>query len=115
MLGNRSTLIKAARTTKVLHELGPLITTSEAILLDLSIIYLDSALKECGEKRRAWWAIWEMDGYATTIRQTPTAVLWIASAFLCKRPAMPIIPPIATLLLLCGPDSTENQLDIGFQ
>jgi hypothetical protein len=32
----------------------------------------------CGdeEKRRAWWAIWEMDVFATTIRRTPTAVAW---------------------------------------
>ncbi|KAL2784707.1 hypothetical protein BJX66DRAFT_348133 [Aspergillus keveii] len=28
------------------------------------------------EKRRAWWAIWEMDVFATTIRRTPTAVAW---------------------------------------
>lgn len=31
-------------------------------------------LKE--EKRRAWWAIWEMDVFATTIRRTPPAVAW---------------------------------------
>lgn len=28
------------------------------------------------EKRRAWWAIWEMDFFATTIRRTPPAVDW---------------------------------------
>ena len=28
------------------------------------------------EKRRSWWAIWEMDVFATTIRRTPTAVDW---------------------------------------
>ncbi|VUC26556.1 unnamed protein product [Clonostachys rosea] len=28
------------------------------------------------EKRRAWWAIWEMDVFASTIRRTPTAVAW---------------------------------------
>lgn len=28
------------------------------------------------EKRRAWWAIWEMDVFATTIRRTPTALDW---------------------------------------
>jgi hypothetical protein len=28
------------------------------------------------EKRRAWWAIWEMDVFATAIRRTPTAVAW---------------------------------------
>lgn len=28
------------------------------------------------EKRRAWWAIWEMDVFATTIRRTPPAVAW---------------------------------------
>ncbi|KAH0594827.1 hypothetical protein MHUMG1_07662 [Metarhizium humberi] len=28
------------------------------------------------EKRRAWWAIWEMDTYASTIRRTPRAWSW---------------------------------------
>ncbi|RHZ50597.1 fungal specific transcription factor domain-containing protein [Aspergillus thermomutatus] len=28
------------------------------------------------ERRRAWWAVWEMDVFATTIRRTPTAVDW---------------------------------------
>ncbi|EAW15393.1 fungal specific transcription factor domain-containing protein [Aspergillus fischeri NRRL 181] len=28
------------------------------------------------EKRRAWWAVWEMDVFATTIRRTPTAIEW---------------------------------------
>jgi hypothetical protein len=28
------------------------------------------------EKRRAFWAIWEMDIFASTIRQTPTAIDW---------------------------------------
>lgn len=28
------------------------------------------------EKRRAWWAIWEMDVFASTIRRTPPAVDW---------------------------------------
>ncbi|KAL4772059.1 hypothetical protein BDW60DRAFT_222689 [Aspergillus nidulans var. acristatus] len=28
------------------------------------------------EQRRAWWAIWEMDVFATTIRRTPTAMDW---------------------------------------
>ncbi|KAK4861243.1 hypothetical protein LT330_004159 [Penicillium expansum] len=28
------------------------------------------------EKRRAFWAIWEMDVFASTIRQTPTAIDW---------------------------------------
>lgn len=32
--------------------------------------------REGEEKRRAWWAIWEMDVFATTIRRTPTAVDW---------------------------------------
>lgn len=31
---------------------------------------------EAEEKRRAWWAIWEMDVFATTIRRTPTSVNW---------------------------------------
>lgn len=28
------------------------------------------------EKRRAWWAIWEMDVFASAIRRTPTAMDW---------------------------------------
>jgi hypothetical protein len=28
------------------------------------------------EKRRAWWAIWEMDVFASTIRRCPTAIDW---------------------------------------
>lgn len=28
------------------------------------------------EKRRVWWAIWEMDVFASTIRRCPTAVDW---------------------------------------
>ncbi|KAJ9132416.1 putative Fungal specific transcription factor [Pleurostoma richardsiae] len=28
------------------------------------------------EKRRAWWAIWEMDVFASTIRRTPPAIAW---------------------------------------
>ncbi|KAJ5982936.1 hypothetical protein N7481_005035 [Penicillium waksmanii] len=28
------------------------------------------------EKRRAWWAIWEMDVFASTIRRTPPAIDW---------------------------------------
>ncbi|KAE8387117.1 fungal-specific transcription factor domain-containing protein [Aspergillus alliaceus] len=28
------------------------------------------------EKRRAWWAVWEMDVFATTIRRTPPAIDW---------------------------------------
>lgn len=28
------------------------------------------------EKRRAFWAIWEMDVFASTIRRTPTAINW---------------------------------------
>lgn len=28
------------------------------------------------EKRRAWWAVWEMDVFATTVRRTPPAVAW---------------------------------------
>ncbi|KAK7206983.1 fungal-specific transcription factor domain-containing protein [Myxozyma melibiosi] len=28
------------------------------------------------EKRRAWWAVWEMDVFASTIRRCPTAVDW---------------------------------------
>jgi hypothetical protein len=27
-------------------------------------------------KRRAFWAIWEMDVFASTIRRTPTAINW---------------------------------------
>ncbi|ERT01683.1 hypothetical protein HMPREF1624_02936 [Sporothrix schenckii ATCC 58251] len=32
--------------------------------------------RDAEEKRRAWWAIWEMDVFASTIRRTPTAVDW---------------------------------------
>ncbi|KAJ0413486.1 fungal-specific transcription factor domain-containing protein [Aspergillus carlsbadensis] len=28
------------------------------------------------EQRRVWWAIWEMDVFASTIRRTPTAIDW---------------------------------------
>ncbi|KAF4631859.1 hypothetical protein G7Y89_g6270 [Cudoniella acicularis] len=28
------------------------------------------------EKRRAWWALWEMDTFASTIRRSPTAIDW---------------------------------------
>ncbi|CAG7939912.1 unnamed protein product [Penicillium nalgiovense] len=28
------------------------------------------------EKRRAFWAVWEMDVFASTVRQTPTAIDW---------------------------------------
>lgn len=28
------------------------------------------------EERRAWWAIWEMDVFASTIRRTPTGIDW---------------------------------------
>lgn len=31
---------------------------------------------EYEEKRRAWWIIWEMDVFASTIRRCPTAVDW---------------------------------------
>ncbi|KAH8901191.1 hypothetical protein GQ53DRAFT_850651 [Thozetella sp. PMI_491] len=32
--------------------------------------------REEEEKRRVWWAIWEMDVFASTIRRTPTAIDW---------------------------------------
>lgn len=32
--------------------------------------------REDEEKRRTWWAIWEMDVFASTIRRTPPAVDW---------------------------------------
>ncbi|CAG9955826.1 unnamed protein product [Clonostachys rosea f. rosea IK726] len=34
------------------------------------------AWREEEERRRAWWAIWEMDVFASTIRRTPTAIDW---------------------------------------
>ncbi|CAK7211590.1 hypothetical protein SBRCBS47491_001176 [Sporothrix bragantina] len=34
------------------------------------------AWRDAEEKRRAWWAVWELDVYASTIRRTPTAVDW---------------------------------------
>lgn len=38
--------------------------------VDQAHIYLEE------EKRRAWWAIWEMDSFASTIRRLPTAIDW---------------------------------------
>ncbi|CAK7235340.1 hypothetical protein SCUCBS95973_009237 [Sporothrix curviconia] len=35
-----------------------------------------TAWRDAEEKRRTWWAIWEMDVYASTIRRTPTAMDW---------------------------------------
>jgi hypothetical protein len=32
------------------------------------------------EKRRAWWAIWEFDVFASTIRRLPTAIDWTVNA-----------------------------------
>jgi hypothetical protein len=32
------------------------------------------------EKRRAWWAIWEFDVFASTIRRLPTAIDWTLNA-----------------------------------
>ncbi|KAF4464555.1 fungal specific transcription factor [Fusarium albosuccineum] len=37
-------------------------------------------------KRRAWWAIWEMDVFASTIRRTPTAVNWTQMEVLLPVP-----------------------------
>lgn len=34
------------------------------------------------EKRRAWWAIWEMDVFASTIRRLPTAIDWAQNSTL---------------------------------
>lgn len=34
------------------------------------------AWSEAEEKRRVWWAIWEMDVFATTVRRTPTSIDW---------------------------------------
>lgn len=31
---------------------------------------------EVEERRRAWWAIWEMDTFASIIRRSPTAINW---------------------------------------
>lgn len=41
---------------------------------DTDIDVEDWAQRE--EKRRAWWAIWEMDVFASTIRRLPTALDW---------------------------------------
>ncbi|CCT69331.1 uncharacterized protein FFUJ_06847 [Fusarium fujikuroi IMI 58289] len=38
------------------------------------------------EKRRAWWAIWEMDVFASTIRRTPTAISWSQMEVLLPAP-----------------------------
>lgn len=34
------------------------------------------------ERRRTWWAIWEMDVYASTLRRLPTAIDWAQNATL---------------------------------
>ncbi|KAL6405326.1 hypothetical protein AUP68_11078 [Ilyonectria robusta] len=47
------------------------------------------------EKRRAWWAIWEMDVYASTIRRTPTGINWTQ---------MEVLLPVSdTYWYLCRP------------
>lgn len=40
--------------------------------------YLDKPAQWCEdeERRRAWWAIWEMDVFASVIRRCPTAIDW---------------------------------------
>ncbi|KAF3764084.1 hypothetical protein M406DRAFT_259842 [Cryphonectria parasitica EP155] len=38
------------------------------------------------EKRRAWWAIWEMDVFASSIRRTPTAIDWMQMEVLLPVP-----------------------------
>ena len=38
------------------------------------------------EKRRCWWAIWEMDVYASTIRRLPTAIDWKQNFSLLPMP-----------------------------
>ncbi|KAF5253679.1 hypothetical protein FANTH_1370 [Fusarium anthophilum] len=38
------------------------------------------------ERRRAWWAIWEMDVFASTIRRTPTAISWSQMEVLLPAP-----------------------------
>ncbi|KAF5563766.1 fungal specific transcription factor [Fusarium phyllophilum] len=38
------------------------------------------------EKHRAWWAIWEMDVFASTIRRTPTAISWSQMEVLLPAP-----------------------------
>lgn len=35
-----------------------------------------SKVIEIEERRRAWWAIWEMDTFASIIRRSPTAINW---------------------------------------
>ncbi|RTE75812.1 hypothetical protein BHE90_009742 [Fusarium euwallaceae] len=42
--------------------------------------------REDEEKRRAWWAIWEMDVFASTIRRTPTAINWTQMEVLLPVP-----------------------------
>lgn len=38
------------------------------------------------EKRRCWWAIWEMDVFASTIRRLPTAIDWQQNFSLLPMP-----------------------------
>ncbi|KAG5756132.1 hypothetical protein H9Q70_001216 [Fusarium xylarioides] len=42
--------------------------------------------REDEEKRRAWWAIWEMDVFASTIRRTRTAISWSQMEVLLPAP-----------------------------
>jgi hypothetical protein len=37
-------------------------------------------LVQIEERRRAWWAIWELDVFASTIRRVPTAIDWTNNA-----------------------------------
>lgn len=47
---------------------------SDSLAANTDVNVDDWAQRE--EKRRAWWAIWEMDVFASTIRRLPTAIDW---------------------------------------
>ncbi|OCL14888.1 hypothetical protein AOQ84DRAFT_189457 [Glonium stellatum] len=62
---------------RIAYELNLHLIDSE----DLVCVNLDTAAERsrwCAdeERRRAWWAIWEMDTFASTVRRCPSAIDW---------------------------------------
>ncbi|KXL51454.1 MAG: hypothetical protein FE78DRAFT_199048 [Acidomyces sp. 'richmondensis'] len=48
----------------------------ELHLVDVSGMVIDDAWVENEERRRLWWAIWELDVFASTVRRLPNAIDW---------------------------------------
>jgi hypothetical protein len=62
---------------RVAYELNLHLIDTEKICHEMPFIDNDAdawCLEE--EKRRTWWAIWEMDTFASTVRRCPTAIDW---------------------------------------